>query len=353
MDAARTSRGRRGRIEPAEASATRAEPRHVPAPLTQHRAPQSGTRGTAAPHLGTAAPGAPGTAHCYPSRRCLPPLPLGARLRTWLTRLVFLAIGIVATIVVGGALDARRRHPELSWSGHRLVPSAEVTAADLGASGHARGVPAPRRWGIRSGAPRDRAAAARVGADRGEPVQRAGHRARPACPGTTTARSRLSRPRWRRGAARPRAERSPYSMRALAERPGRGRVHALALRMQATAGARRAHKCDVDGWWPPCASARDTGAAGTGPAVRDGRLLERRRAPVKYALDAVDSPEVPSPDRLILFSPMIGVTPSRDCPPGRRCCRRFRISIARLARCPAEYNPFKFNSFPRMPDGRP
>ena len=55
---------------------------------------------------------------------------MGSRIRTWTLRLILVAATILATIVIGGGLDARRRHPELKpW--HRLVPSAEMTAADL------------------------------------------------------------------------------------------------------------------------------------------------------------------------------------------------------------------------------
>ena len=55
---------------------------------------------------------------------------MGSRIRTWTLRLILVAATILATLVIGGGLDARRRHPELKpW--HRLVPSAEMTAADL------------------------------------------------------------------------------------------------------------------------------------------------------------------------------------------------------------------------------
>src|SRR3546814_212854 len=68
---------------------------------------------------------------------------------------------------------------------------------------------------------------------------------------------------------------------------------------------------------------------------------------LKYSLEALDNPKLAAPDRLILISPMIGVT-------------RF-ARFAGLAGLPAilpafakaawlsivpEFNPFKFNSFP-------
>jgi len=47
----------------------------------------------------------------------------------WLTRIVWAALLIFATVVIGGAVDARRRLPDLqSW--HRYVP-ADATASDL------------------------------------------------------------------------------------------------------------------------------------------------------------------------------------------------------------------------------
>ena len=50
-------------------------------------------------------------------------------MKRWLVRTLWAALLIVATMVIGGAVDARRRLPDLeSW--HRSVP-ADATAADL------------------------------------------------------------------------------------------------------------------------------------------------------------------------------------------------------------------------------
>jgi alpha-beta hydrolase superfamily lysophospholipase len=68
---------------------------------------------------------------------------------------------------------------------------------------------------------------------------------------------------------------------------------------------------------------------------------------LKYALDALDDPALPRPDRLVLLSPMIGVT----------AFARFAGLAALPALLPAfakaawlsilpEFNPFKYNSFP-------
>ena len=49
----------------------------------------------------------------------------------WLLRLVLLVAIVALTIVVGGAVSARSRIPDLKpW--HRLVPSAEVRASEVG-----------------------------------------------------------------------------------------------------------------------------------------------------------------------------------------------------------------------------
>jgi alpha-beta hydrolase superfamily lysophospholipase len=68
---------------------------------------------------------------------------------------------------------------------------------------------------------------------------------------------------------------------------------------------------------------------------------------MQYALDAIEDPQLPRPDRLILISPMIGIT----------AFARFAGLAALPAILPAfakaawlgivpEFNPFKYNSFP-------
>ena len=50
-------------------------------------------------------------------------------LKRWLVRIVWAAVLIFGTVVIGGAVSARRRLPDLeSW--HRYVP-ADATASDL------------------------------------------------------------------------------------------------------------------------------------------------------------------------------------------------------------------------------
>jgi alpha-beta hydrolase superfamily lysophospholipase len=69
---------------------------------------------------------------------------------------------------------------------------------------------------------------------------------------------------------------------------------------------------------------------------------------VKYALDALTEPDLPLPDRLLLFSPEIGIEPlarianSHELLSFLPYFAQFKwLSIE------PEYDPFKYNSFPR------
>src|SRR5262249_34742287 len=143
---------------------------------------------------------------------------------------------------------------------------------------------------------------------------------------------------------------SPYSVRAIAERLHADGCHVLAPRMPGH-GAVPAGLTTAS--WQDWDAVVHLGMrhlrARVGPEVpltlvgySNGGALA-----VKYALDAIEDPTLPRADRLVLISPMIGVSP-----------------FARLARLVGalgvvpyfektnwldvipEYNPFKFNSFP-------
>ena len=143
---------------------------------------------------------------------------------------------------------------------------------------------------------------------------------------------------------------SPYSLRHIARRYRDEGFVAVAIRMPAH-GTVPAALTDVE--W------EDWDAA-TRLAVREAR---RRAGPskplhivgfsnggalaMKYALDALDNKQLARPDRLILISPMIGIT----------SFARFAGIAALPALLPAfakaawlgilpEFNPFKYNSFP-------
>jgi alpha-beta hydrolase superfamily lysophospholipase len=143
---------------------------------------------------------------------------------------------------------------------------------------------------------------------------------------------------------------SPYSLRHVARRYAERGFVAIGIRMPGH-GTVPSGLTDVrwEDW-----------SAATRLAVREARKRVPPSAPlhlvgfsnggalaVKYALDAIEDPALPRADRLVLFTPMIGIT-------------RF-ARFAGLAGLPAvlppfanaawlsnvpEFNPFKYNSFP-------
>ena len=143
---------------------------------------------------------------------------------------------------------------------------------------------------------------------------------------------------------------SPYSLRHVALRYRELGYVAVAIRLPAH-GTVPAALTDVvwEDW-----------SAATRLAVREARRLSGGTTPLhmvgfsnggalamQYALDAIEDPQLPRPDRLILISPMIGIT----------AFARFAGFAALPAILPAfakaawlgivpEFNPFKYNSFP-------
>jgi alpha-beta hydrolase superfamily lysophospholipase len=143
---------------------------------------------------------------------------------------------------------------------------------------------------------------------------------------------------------------SPYSLRHVARRYRALGFVAIAIRLPAH-GTVPAALTDVvwEDW-----------AAATRLAVREARRLSGGNTPLhmvgfsnggalamQYALDAIEDPRLPRPDRLVLISPMIGIT----------AFARFVGLAALPAILPAfakaawlgvvpEFNPFKYNSFP-------
>jgi alpha-beta hydrolase superfamily lysophospholipase len=143
---------------------------------------------------------------------------------------------------------------------------------------------------------------------------------------------------------------SPYSLRHVARRYRELGYVVVAIRLPAH-GTVPAALTDVvwEDW-----------AAATRLAVREARRLSGGTTPLhmvgfsnggalatQYALDAIEDPHLPRPDRLVLISPMIGIT----------AFARFAGFAALPAILPAfakaawlgivpEFNPFKYNSFP-------
>ena len=141
---------------------------------------------------------------------------------------------------------------------------------------------------------------------------------------------------------------SPYSMRALAERMHADGYDTLSLRMQ---GHGTVPGGLVNTTWEDWSAAVRMGARHMrrqiGPDLplvlvgysNGGALV------TKYALDALDDATLPPPAKLILLSPMIGVSPAaRLAGPISRLGPL--VDKARWIDVVPEYNPFKYNSFP-------
>lgn len=268
----------------------------------------------------------------------------------WLLRLAMLVAIVALTIVVGAAASARSRIPDLKpW--HHLVPSAEVRASDVGPT-----------FTLDDYLARE---------------QKVFDEVRTRIEDRLTPEERLSANRYDRdGQASPsRLERdwnrtfemtapaptcaallihgltdSPYSMRAIAERLHAAGCYVLAPRLPGH-GAVPGGLTDAS--WPDWNAVVHLGIrhvrARVGPEVpltvvgySNGGALA-----VKYALDALEDPSLPRTDRLVLISPMIGVSALAGMARlvGALGVVPYFEKTKWLDVIP-EYNPFKFNSFP-------
>jgi alpha-beta hydrolase superfamily lysophospholipase len=269
-------------------------------------------------------------------------------IRTWTIRAVAATLLIAATLVVGGALDARRRHPDLKpW--HQLVPN-DLTASEMHDTFDFSRLLARENEAF---ATVEAVEAAVAPADR-TPVNRfaVGSRAHYSQAGHNWNRTFELRPEAAFGGALliHGLTDSPYSMRAVAETLRQQGYYALALRMPGH-GTVPAGLTSVD--WRDWLAAVRVGARHvrqqTGPdkplvivGYSNGGALA-----VKYALEALDRPQDPRATSLVLISPMIGVTPAARL--AWWISRLGFISYFEKARwldVIPEYNPFKYNSFP-------
>ena len=271
-------------------------------------------------------------------------------LRRWTTRLVWSVAIVFATIVIGGALDARRRLPDLEpW--HRIVPR-DARAADLTPQSTLRDYLAIEETAFRTvhdQIEQKLDAAARVPANRYNPDGRS----HPARFGTDWNRTQVLSP-----SAEPIGGAllvhgltdSPYSMRAIGEDLRARGYLVLALRVPGH-GTVPAGLTDVT--WEDWLAAVRLGARHLRSAIgRDKPLLlvgysNGGALVLKYAFDALEGSGDPQASRIVLLSPMVGVTPFAWLA---------RV-ISMLGPVPAfekarwldvypEYNPFKYNSFP-------
>ncbi len=257
---------------------------------------------------------------------------------------------IVATIIIGGAVDARYRLPDLQpW--HRYAPTSEVRAADI-----------DDRFTIADYFKREERMFDEVRTHVEDVLPpAAAYTANRYIRASQSSPSRLDRNYNRSYEVVPETIRggallvhgltdSPYSMRAIAEQLRADGYYSLALRMP--------------GHGTVPAGLVSSGAADWQAAVRLGVRHVRSRIGAglplvlvgysnggalvtRYTLDTLEDASLPRPDRLVLVSPMIGVNPM---------ARLARV-ISALGPIPyfekarwldviPEYNPFKYNSFP-------
>ncbi len=145
---------------------------------------------------------------------------------------------------------------------------------------------------------------------------------------------------------------SPYSMRALAEAFQKFGLFVLVPRMPGhgttPASLKTARWQD---WLQVVRLAMAEVRAKIGPdkPLYLGGYSNGATLAVKYALDALDTNELEAPDRMFLFSPMIGVTTLARFASWHRVLSRFKYfeKFSWLHVYP-EYDPFKYNSFPKM-----
>jgi alpha-beta hydrolase superfamily lysophospholipase len=140
----------------------------------------------------------------------------------------------------------------------------------------------------------------------------------------------------------------PYSMRAVAESLNNAGFYTLSLRMQ---GHGTVPGGLVNTQWEDWSAAVRMGArhlrnqiGADLPLVlvgysNGGALI------TKYALDALEDASLPSPAKLILLSPMIGVSPAARLASAISLLGPV-VPKARWIDIVPEYNPFKYNSFP-------
>jgi alpha-beta hydrolase superfamily lysophospholipase len=258
------------------------------------------------------------------------------------------ALLIATTLVVGGALDARRRHPDLKpW--HQMVPN-DLTASEMDDTFDFSRLLLRENEAF---ATVDAVEAAVAPEDR-TPVNRfaAGSRAHYSHAEQNWNRTFELRPDAVIGGALlvHGLTDSPYSMKALAATLGQQGYYALALRMPGH-GTVPAGLTGVD--WQDWMAAVRVGARRVRQQIGPGQPLvivgysNGGALAVKYAIDALDRPQDPRPTSLVLISPMIGVTPAA----------RLAWWISRLGFVSyfekanwldvvPEFNPFKYNSFP-------
>ena len=143
---------------------------------------------------------------------------------------------------------------------------------------------------------------------------------------------------------------SPYSMRTIARVLQESGYYSLALRMPGhgtvPAGLARAR-------WQDWAAAVRLGARHVRQKIGPGKPLilvgysNGGALSVLYTLQALEDQSLPKPDRIVLISPMIGVTPAARLAPVVSLFSGLPwFNRGAWTSIQPEYNPFKYNSFP-------
>lgn len=271
------------------------------------------------------------------------------RARLWSGRLAAAVVLIFLTIVIGRGFEARRHPPLEPW--HRLTPAAEMTAAELTPD-----------FTLADYLAREARLFAEVDlALAGEAARRDPAQPNRFVPASVSSPSRLG---WNGNRTFERVPQeiragvllvhgltdSPYSLHRLADRLSAQGVYALALRMPGHGTVPAGLTTAV---WEDWMAAVRLGARHVSQRIGPDRPLflvgysNGGALALKYALEALDDRTLPAPDKLLLLSPMIGVSPAA----------RIAWMLSLLGGIPyfeqsrwldvlPEYLPFKYTSFP-------
>jgi alpha-beta hydrolase superfamily lysophospholipase len=266
----------------------------------------------------------------------------------WGLRVALVLVLGVVTLILGGAYDARIRHPDLkAW--HRLNLD-DLSASEMDDT-----------FTFAQFAAREDALFAQIRAFEStiDPLERTpvnryhpGSLSHPASAGRDWNRSFETKPASVRGGALliHGLTDSPYSMRAVAEVLSERGIYSLALRMP---GHGTVPSGLVRSSWKDWLAAVRVGVRHVKASIPpDAPLIlvgysNGGALVLKYTLEALEQEHSARPAKLILLSPMIGVTPAAG----------LAWWISRLGVLPyfekanwldviPEYNPFKYNSFP-------
>jgi alpha-beta hydrolase superfamily lysophospholipase len=271
------------------------------------------------------------------------------RAKTWIVRIALAVLFVLVMLPVGGAFNALQALPDLEpW--HKLRSSLEPRAAEI--------TPA---FTLEAYLAREEAVFHEARTEVDAVVSRG---ANPLVPNRYVETSRSSPGRLPFAgnrsqvleAASPRGGAllihgltdGPYSMRALAAQLNVAGYYTLSLRMQ---GHGTVPGGLIDATWEDWEAAVRMGARHVRNKVGPGLPLvmvgysNGGALITKYALDALEDTSLPAPTKLILLSPMIGVSPA-----ARLASAVSMLGVvipkAHWIDVIPEYNPFKYNSFP-------